>query len=651
MGYVRSSMMVVLLAVGVGAAGEPVSSEAVRGVSKEATEGHWAFRPIRPPDLPRVRDAAWVRSSVDPFVLVALESRGWRPSPEADRRTLIRRVTLGLTGLPPTAEEVEEFEQDPRPDAYERLVERLLSSPAYGERWARHWLDVARYADSKGYVFREDRRYPFSYTYRDYVVTSFNEDLPFDRFIMEQLAADRLVGDHKKSLAAMGFLTLGRRFLNNIHDIIDDRIDVTMRGLMGLTVGCARCHDHKYDPIPMSDYYSLYGVFASSVEPKELPVIDENSDDPQVREFQAKLAQLKAELEKFEKENEKGLREGDRVLREKRVELKNKIDSHLANHPGSPPRAMVLYDKGEPVQPRVFLRGNPNQPGEAVPRQFLQVVAGEERKPFTEGSGRLELARAIASPDNPLTARVLVNRVWAWHFGRGLVDSPSDFGVRTPPPSHPELLDHLASRFIAEGWSLKNLHRWIVLSNTYRQSSQSAADHPGASADPENRWLWRMNRQRLDYETMRDSMLFVAGRLNRKIGGPAIAPNRSQLENRRTIYEFIDRQNLSGERRMFDFANPDTHCPQRFTTTVPQQALFWMNDSFVEQQAAALANRATGTTEADRLERLFRFAYGRRPRPEERALAADFLRQEESPQRWVRLAQALLASNEFVFVD
>lgn len=620
---------------------------------------HWAFQPVRLPKLPTVQDVRWPTTPVDHFILAALESRGWKPAPAADRHTLIRRVTIDLTGLPPTPEEVDDFVRDTRPDAYERLVERLLASPAYGERWARHWLDVARYADSKGYVFREERRYPFAYTYRDYVIRAFHQDLPYDRFIVEQLAADRIPDADKPSLAAMGFLTLGRRFLNNIHDIIDDRIDVTMRGLLGLTVGCARCHDHKYDPIPMTDYYSLYGVFASSVEPNELPQIGETVMGPLAEEFQRTLAKLKADLERFEKEHENELKAGNQKFREQRTALKGKIDAHLASHPGSPPRAMVLNDKPEPVQPRVFLRGNPNNPGEQVPRQFLYVIAGDQRRPFREGSGRLELAKAIASPENPLTARVFVNRVWAWHFGKGLVDSLSDFGIRTPPPSHPELLDYLAARFMADGWSVKKLHRLIVLSSTYRQASTVTPGTPAATgqvdaiaaSDPENRLLARMNRRRLDYETMRDSLLFVAGRLDRTMGGPAVDADRNPKASRRTIYNFIDRQNLPGVLRAFDFASPDTHCPQRFVTTVPQQALYLMNHPFVEEQAKALAQRASGTTPQRRIETLYRIALGRLPKPEETTLALDYIQNEPDNKGWERFAQVLLASNEFMFID
>ncbi len=382
--------------------------DAARAESQHDSTRHWAFAPVSQPALPSVQDRAWSQNPIDCFVLAALEMRGIAPSPQADRRTLIRRATFDLIGLPPTDHEVSNFVSDSSPNAYERLVDRLLSDPRYGERWGRLWLDVARYADSKGYVFQEERRYPFSYTYRDYVVRAFNSDLPYDRFILEQLAADKLQpASGKESLAAMGFLTLGRRFLNSVPDIIDDRIDVTMRGLMGMTVGCARCHDHKFDPIPQRDYYSLYGVFASSVEPHDLPLLAETTHNPAGDDYRKQLEKLTADKERFEKDNAKELKARNRKFTEELVALQKKIDALMATHPGSPPRAMVLVDADKPMNPRVFLRGNPGTPGESVPRQFLQVLSGKDPKPFKDGSGRLELARAIASPENPLTARVL----------------------------------------------------------------------------------------------------------------------------------------------------------------------------------------------------------------------------------------------------
>ena len=774
---------------------------------------HWAFKPIQHPQAPAVHNRRWVRNPIDAFVLAQLETKGLTPSPRADRRTLIRRATYDLTGLPPTPREVDDYLADNSPEAFARVVDRLLGSPRYGERWGRHWLDVARYADTKGYVFEEERRYAYAYTYRDYVVRRFNEDLPFDRFVTEQLAADLLgLGDDKRPLAAMGFLTLGRRFLNNQPDIIDDRIDVVSRGLLGLTVTCARCHDHKYDPIPSQDYYSLYGVFASCHEPDDKPLLGTASLPPQFDEYQAERKKREDELRDFRqsKENETlaqlRRRTGDYLLaafegqrlqdksktealaRERKLDpgvvqrwisrldelsrqpdpvfaawfrfaalpeqefaakaretatapagaappdkpvnplvaeafaaappasmkevaerygklfsdadqrwqellethknkspsgekvdlpsalpdpgqealrqvlysensparlssgeirrlfdvptaqklraLQRKLEELDATHPGAPPKAMVLSDNSTPYNPHVFVRGNPNNPGPEVPRQFLAVVAGPRRKPFpADGSGRLELARAIASPDNPLTARVLVNRVWLHHFGAGLVRTPSDFGLRSDPPTHPGLLDYLASRFMAEGWSLKKLHRLILLSNTWQQrsdadSAPAALNSRALAADPDNRLLWKMNRQRLDFEELRDSLLAVSGRLDLAAGGHAVDIVAEPFSARRTIYGFVERQNLPNLFRTFDFASPDATSPQRFATTVPQQALFLMNSPFVVQQARSLACRAeilSCPRPEERVRQLFEIAYQRPPDPDELKLALHFV--------------------------
>ncbi len=536
----------------------------------EAWKQHWAFQPIHRLERPAVKQSAWPKSPVDFFILSRLENHELVPAPEADRRTWLRRVTFDLTGLPPTMEEMKAFAADRSAGAYEDVVNRLLASPRYGERWARYWLDIARYADTKGYVFQEDRNYPKAYTYRDWVIRAFNNDMPFDRFIKYQLAADQYVGEsNQDELAAMGFLTLGRRFLNNRHDIIDDRIDVATRGLMGLTVGCARCHDHKYDPIPSADYYSLYGVFASSDEPKD----------------------------------------GEYPLR--------------------------LVDDKKPWDPYVFLRGSPSNHGPRVPRRFLLCVAGEDRKPFTEGSGRKELAEAIASPQNPLTARVMVNRVWGHFFGSHLVDTPSDFGRRSSPPTHPELLDWLASDFIERGWSLKHLHRQIVLSAAYRQSSSLPAPRKpdgtfaSKTLDVDNTLYWRMNRRRLDFEALRDSALAVSGQLDLAMGGPSVKIESPPFASRRTVYSFIDRQNLPGLFRTFDFASPDTHSPKRYNTTVPQQGLFLLNSPFLMRQAVHLAERSrleneTENTDA-RIVHLYHLCLARHPSAEELALAREFL--------------------------
>ena len=768
---------------------------AFAAVGAEASD-HWAFQPVTRPSVPAVSGAAWPSGALDHFVLAKLREYGMQPARRAGRRTLIRRVTLDLTGLPPTPGEVDAFVAADSPGAYRRLVERVLASPRFGERWGRHWLDVARYADTKGYLAgNQARLFTHSYTYRDYVIDAFNADLPYDRFIIEQVAADKLeLGDDKQPLAAMGFLTLGRRFLNNPHDIIDDRIDVVTRGMMGLTVSCARCHDHKYDPIPIADYYSLYGVFASSHEPGDKPFISDAIDpiervafDEERKRREDKLSNYKREqyarvreqvkeqtgdyvwaahhaaklpagkvdelarkakldpeltrrwMRHLSKRQESGdpvfaawfaltkldagsfgeqakavlggeplanahpavraalaeagsleaaakslgqllykaksgqpklreavhsddspakLSDGDvnRVMdvagREGIRSRKRKFDELEGEHPGAPNRAMVLLDNASPHDPRIFRRGNPGMKGDAVPRRFIAALSHGERKPFVEGSGRLEMAEAIADPGNPLTARVMANRVWQRLFGTGLVITPSDFGVRAEPPSHPKMLDFLAADFVDNGWSVKALIRGIVTSSTYQQGETV---HPKyAERDPGNRLLWQMNRKRLDFEAMRDSVLSVSGNLTLKQGGRSVHIANKPDARCRTVYGFVDRQNLPNLFRTFDFAGPDTTCPQRFTTTVPQQALYLLNSPFIEAQAKRLGARS-GVTSADDEERIrviYRLAYQREPSAEELALAKGFVDEfVPSAAAWERLGQALLVSNEMMFVD
>jgi mono/diheme cytochrome c family protein len=608
----------------------------------EMRASHWSFRPVSTPAVPSITDP-WVRTPVDGFILAALRDRKLSPAPAADPRILIRRLYFDLVGLPPTPEEVAEFERI----GYERTVDKLLASPAFGERWGRHWLDVARYADTRGYVFEEERRYPFSYTYRDYVIRAFNDDKPYDRFILEQLAADRLdLGADKSPLAAMGFLTLGRRFLNNTPDIIDDRIDVVMRGLQGLTVSCARCHDHKFDPIPTKDYYSLYGVFAASTEPKDLPLLATPAPTPEVQAFEAELARRVQAVDEFREKNKADLAAKNRDTQNKLRALQKKVDEWKTTT-AAPPRGMVLQDIDRPGPAQVFLRGNPNNRGPNVPRQFLEVLSAD-RKPFTQGSGRLELAHAIASPDNPLTARVMVNRVWLHLFGQGFVRTPGDFGTRGEAPTNPELLDWLARRFVADGWSVKSLIRLIVTSNAYRQSS---AIRPESDAlDPDNRLLSHQNRRRLELEALRDSLLAVGGKLERKMGGPGVDITKAPFPLRRSVYAFVERQNLPGVFRTFDFASPDTTTPQRYITTVPQQALYLLNSPFAVQQAKAFATRpdvASLTDPAVRIQRMYRLAFSRAAEPDEVRLGAAFVQSAT----WEQYAQVLLLANEFAFVD
>ena len=581
---------------------DPRGEETGEILSRESASGkdHWAFHPPVQPRLPLVANDGWPRIEIDRFILEQLEMRGLAPSMAAAPREMLRRLFYDLVGLPPSADEMAAFAADPSETHYGQIVDQLLDSPRFGERWGRHWLDLARYADTKGYLFEEDRTYPGAYKYRDWVIGSFNGDLPYDRFLVAQLAADQL--DDPTFAPAMGFLTLGRRFLNDPHDIADDRIDVVSRGMLGLTVACARCHDHKYAPISQSEYYGFYGVFSSS---KETP------------------------------------------------------------RDGEPP---MLVEGDAPADAAIFLRGNPGNPGPKAPRQFLACLSEATQEPFKTGSGRLELAQAIASSDNPLTARVWVNRVWDYLLGRPLVGTPSDFGARSDPPSHPELLDWLATTFMDDGWSTKRLIRRIVLSSTYRQSS--AAGNESLEVDPENRWLSHATRSRLDLEAFRDSLLVAAGRLDETMGGPSVQLTTAPFTARRSVYGYIERQNLPAFFRTFDFANPNAHTPLRAETVSPQQALFALNSPFVWQQAQFLAERSerpvvdsestkSEPREATRIVRMFRFTYGRDPTPDELFEASAFVSAESQDQsaealpsvRWAELAQVLLMSNEFVFVD
>lgn len=609
---------------------------------------HWSFQPLKftPNAIP----------TIDSLIAIKLEKGALSAALPADRRTLLRRVKFDLLGLPPTFEEMEAFVHDALSDesALLKVVDRYLASPHFGERWARHWLDLARYADNKGYIgVGVDRTYPFAWTYRDWVVGAFNRDLPYDEFLRDQLAADQLVLKHNQGdLAAMGFLTVGRRFINNIHDIIDDRIDVTMRTMQGLTVSCARCHDHKYDPISAKDYYSLYGVFNSSKEPdlEGMPLLGMNPKAEDGEAFNKELAKAKDELAKWEKDHEVDRKEKPIQFGEQRKPFENKIKRLYADHPGAPPRGMVLLDKDKPVEPVVFNRGNPGNRGAKVSRQFLPFLNGEKEEPFKVGSGRLELAKAVTSRSNPLTARVWVNRVWEHLIGKPLVNTPSDFGLRSEPPTNPELLDALAASLLKNNWSTKQLIRYIILSKAYRQSSDAADSW---RSDPENKLMARMNRKRLEWEPMRDSILAVSGQLDASMGGPSVDMFKKGA-NRRSIYAFIDRQNLPSLFRTFDFAIPDTHSPSRFTTTVPQQMLYFMNSGFLMEQSRTLLERSEikGLTDpTERIHRCYHLILARDAQPEEISLAQRFLGSKPDEKNWQRFVQALLMTNEFIFVD
>ncbi|MCA9125717.1 MAG: PSD1 domain-containing protein [Planctomycetales bacterium] len=674
----------------------------------ESAANHWAFQPLVKPPLPNVPAANASLSALDQFVATKQSELKIAMNPPADRRTLLRRLSYDLTGLPPTYTEVLDFERDSSSHAYEKVVERLLNSPAYGQRWARFWLDVARYADTKGYLAGgQQQRFSFSYTYRDYVIDSFNNDKPFQNFIVEQLAADQLdLTEDRRPLAALGFLTLGRRFLNNQDDIIDDRIDVTSRGMLGLTVGCARCHDHKFDPIPTEDYYSFHGVFASSQEPDELPLLGEVMDTASYQEFlsaqeevlsridaksneliDAFLARHQAleaeyvaaaaafkgmapspDLDKFAGERKlsgpflqrwiDAVRdplhpERDEVanwirrdINEKTAKFKQELEALNWKHVGAPKRAMALVDRDRPRDSRVLLRGKRGNEGPVAPRQFLEALSPAGREPFQHGSGRLELAQAIAR--HPLAARVFVNRVWGWHFGTPLVTTQSDFGVRTPPPLLADALEWLAADFIEYGGSIKHLHRQIVLSKVYMQSS--TRNMAALQLDPENSALHSMTPRRLEFEAMRDTLLAVTGKLDLSHHGLPIVLTDSPTPVRRAVYGFIDRQNLPGVFRTFDFPNPDATTPGRFRTTVPQQALYLMNSSFALEQADSLAQQIEGFPAEHAIVQLYQRLFQRRPTDAEISLGTAYLNGADLAKR-SRYCHALMLSNELMFVD
>jgi hypothetical protein len=609
---------------------------------------HWAWQPVKRVAIPEVSNADWCQTPVDHFILAKLDSSGLKPNPPADQRTLIRRATFDLIGLPPTPEEVLAFVNDDSTNAFAKVVDRLLASLHYGERWGRHWLDVARYSDTKGQPRRntEDNANPFAWTYRDYVIRSFNENKPYNIFILEQLADDRLLtmprwNHNPTNLAALGFLTVGDHFLGLQNDILNDQIDVVCKGFLGLTVTCARCHDHKFDPIPQKDYYSLRGIFDSSVEPKVEPVIGKIEKTPAYLEYYRQrelLARdeetIEASLPQLRKAKDRdGLKKAQKAQRD----TEHAISELELTNSAAPPRAMVLEDAVRGHDSPVFIRGEAGNKGEVAPRRFLQLLSGPVRPVFTNGSGRLELAMAITSPNNPLTARVMVNRIWLHHFGEGIVATPDDFGMMAEPPSHPELLDYLARNFMTNGWNIKKLHRLIMLSSVYQESSANNPHY--AQTDPGNRLLWRANLRRLEFEPLRDSLLAIGGTLDTNLGGRPVDLRKNPDSTRRTIYDYVDRANIPDVLINFDFATPDMVTGVRHVTTVPQQALYLMNSPLVIDLARRLVARpdfSEITDDTARLNFLYERIYQRPPTPEEIQLGLEFvnqtpLRGENSP--------------------
>jgi len=834
-------------------AGKPLSAEQIALLRQWIEEGgkyqgHWAYEPIIKPQLPAPHKLAG--NAIDRFVLASLQSQGMTLSPAISRQQLIRRASFDLTGLPPSWQDVEAFVQDESPQAFEDVVDRLLDSPQYGERWGRHWLDIARYADTHGGSAIGFKKFPFSYTYRDYVIQAFNADLPYDRFVVEQLAADQLnLEENAPTLAGLGFLTVGRQYRNR-HDLMDDQIDVITRGLLGLTVTCARCHDHKFDDIPTKDYYSLYATLATSRSPELLPLIGNPPDSPPYEKYQQELShrqelhdtmardqnavmrsRLRMQVGLYLTELAKGTPEQDlsssflsyrtddvrplvlnrwreylsgisdkdavfgpwvqltkieakvfaaqsveliqslvkengdltklsvmqnfdtdaprwnprvlevllkkksesmldiaaaygelfadvhqqwlhllietslearssadivpdedqqhldvnspinrqlrrhlyapesptamsdelaktllnRTVRDKVAARKNAVhDLHLTS-PGSPPRGMALWEDKQAHNFHVFLRGNPMSRGEPVQARFLTALSGLDTQPFDVGKQRLGLAQAIVDPANPMTRRVIVNWVWQHHFGQGLVRTPDNFGTRGQPPTHPQLLDYLASTFMKDGWSLKKLHRRILLTAVYQQAALENIE--SRRKDPDNKMLWRMPRRKLDLEAMRDSLLAVAGELNMTVGGRPFEFLATPVIPRRSVYAFVNRDIISSMASTFDGANSSSCTAKRSETIVPQQMLFALNSNFIQDRAVAFASLkeiTTAKTDEQRVRLLYQRAFSRHPEPQEVEIALRYI-QSQNPESetnpWHRLAHALLASNEFVFID
>ncbi len=637
----------------------------------------WSFQPVISQPVPIVNNVEWPRSRIDSFVLAALEQKGLTPSPQADRAILIRRLSFDLLGLPPTPDQVQRFVTDKSPDAYEQLVDELLASPHYGEKWGRMWLDLARYTDkTASWLYATGE----AHLYRDWVIAAFNCDMPYDEFVHRQLATDLMPETGPEDLPALGFISLSPTYWKELKlpceiintivaDEWEERVDATTRTFLGLTVACARCHDHKFDPISAEDYYGLAGVFASCRQ-VERPVIAEADYEP-VKQAKQEVAKLEAEIAKLKKQKPMPqLKVDELTAQAAKIKTSTPLyDTPMANvvseesmhvvRAGKTPQDGTKLDyRPEPRDLPLYVRGNPNRPGPIVPRRFLTVLsrsAGELKpKPFANGSGRLDLGIAITTEASSLTARVIVNRIWLGHFGTGLVATPSNFGQQGTLPSHPELLDDLAARFIAGGWSIKQLHREIVLSATWQQSSEF--NEQRTQIDPHNRWLSRMNRRRLDFESWRDAMLSATGVLNTSTGGVSQELDNTD-NNRRTIYATVHRRDMSTTLTIHDFPDPTQHSPARSSTTTPLQGLYALNGPLLNQQSEALAERLQnelGDDDTAKIQRAYWLLYSRPPTDREVTLAMSFLddsTNDERYGRWRQYLHVLLASNEMLFVD
>jgi hypothetical protein len=657
---------------------------------------HWAFRPVQDPKPPQVTSVEWNRTGIDAFVKAKLDAQALTPQPRAARLALIRRATYDLTGLPPTPEETDAFLKDSSRQAFEKVVDRLLAGQQYGERWGRHWLDVVRYADTSG--DNSDFPVPAMFRYRNWVIAAFNRDQPYDEFLRDQLAGDVLAAkdnlaatnkeEWQEKTIATGYLANSRRFgsrIQEFHLTIDDTIDNLGKGILGLTIGCARCHDHKFDPIPTADYYALYGIFKSTnyahagteIYPHTYGFAALNPDqagelkgyETQLSNLDNRIEDMKAGKIKFPSDEEK-----------KKAEAENQ--DNLRRLPARYPYFQKAYavTEGKPVNARIMVRGEPATLGPEVPRGFPTILGGQKLPPEATGSGRLELAEWVTDPKNPLTARVMVNRIWAWHFGQGIVATPDDFGTRGAAPSHPELLDYLASRFMEGGWRVKKMHRLIMLSRAYQAAS--GYDAKNAAKDPKNAYLWKFNRRRLDAEEIRDSLLAVSGNLDPAPGGehpfppemqwkytqhqPFMGAESAFANNKRGVYLMQQRIRRQPFLDLFDGADPNAVTGVRPLTTTALQALYTMNDAFFHEQADALAVRVgmAYSTDPERLHYACKLLYGRAAAPDEVREARQFLKaaraalegtdvpeDKKNRESWASLMRVLLSGNEFLTLD
>ena len=685
----------------------PATAETAKKRSRDPN--HWSFKtPVDPP-LPPVQDKAWPKSELDHFILAKLEHEHLAPAAQADQRTLIRRATFDLTGLPPTPAEISEFLADKSPDAFTKVIDRLLASSAYGERWGRHWLDVARYADSNG--LDENIAQGNAWRYRDYVVNAFNRDKPYDQFLTEQIAGDLLPATddsavRNERLIATGFLAIGPKVLAEVDeskmqmDIVDEQIDTLGRAVLGMTFGCARCHDHKFDPIQTADYYGLAGIFKSTKTMDSFKKVAKWHENPvptpealaQKAAFEAQLTTAKGAIQqltdaadsKIKAANTKGDKLPEKLEtlypEETKTELKRLRDELAKIEKQAPemPTAMGVQDDAV-ADVAIHIRGNPQKLGEVVARHVPTVLEGTAGRQFTpQSSGRLELAQSLVEKRHPLTSRVMVNRVWRWHFGKGLVRTVDNFGLLGEAATHPELLDWLAHRFMEQGWSIKKLHRLIMLSSTYQLGSH--VDPAIVERDPENLFYGRANIQRLEAEEVRDAMLAVSGQLDRTLGGSLLnVKNRAYFFDhtskdltdysspRRSIYLPVVRNNVYDLFQLLDY--PDAAIPtgDRSTTTVAPQALLMMNSDFVAKASTELATRLLSQQQADdatRIGEMYQLAYGRDVTPEEVEQSRAFVTEIEKAlqptdpdpanrhrRAWATLCQVVLAANEFIYLQ